>query len=124
MVTYLLVKPEDRADGRLDLDQFARSAQLHPELVRRLVALGLLEPARDTSDRAWFTRADLSAVARIQRLRAGLGLNYCALGLVLDLLDRIGRLENALRETRRPALLTPRQAAALQVRGRGRPTWT
>ena len=28
-------------------------------------------------------------IARIQRLRAGLALNYAALGLVLDLLDRI-----------------------------------
>ena len=36
-------------------------------------------------------RAELAAVARIQRLRAGLALNYAALGLVLDLLDRIER---------------------------------
>ena len=29
----------------LDLDTFARAAGLHPDLVRRLVALGLLEAA-------------------------------------------------------------------------------
>ena len=33
--------------------------------------------------------AELVAVARMQRLRAGLSLNYAAIGLVLDLLDRI-----------------------------------
>ena len=34
-------------------------------------------------------------LARIQRLRAGLALNYAALGLVLDLLDRIARAARA-----------------------------
>jgi chaperone modulatory protein CbpM len=36
-------------------------------------------------------------VARIQRLRVGLSLNWAAIGLVLDLLDRIEVLERALR---------------------------
>jgi hypothetical protein len=35
----------------------------------------------------------LAAVARIQRLRTWLGLNYAAIGLVLDLLERIEELE-------------------------------
>ena len=39
--------------------------------------------------------AQLAAVARLQRLRAGFALNYAALGLVLDLLDRIAVLEAA-----------------------------
>ena len=40
-------------------------------------------------------------MARVQRLRAGFALNYAAIGLVTDLLDRIAVLEAALR--RRPA---------------------
>lgn len=85
---------------RLDPDAFARAAGLHPDLVRRLVALGLLEPATDESGRMWLPRSQLATVARIQRLRATLPLNYAALGLVIDLLDRIAELEAALR--RRP----------------------
>jgi hypothetical protein len=42
----------------------------------------------------------VAAAARLQRLRAGLGLNYAALGLVVDLLDRVAELEAALRRTR------------------------
>ena len=38
----------------------------------------------------------------MQRLRAGFALNYAALGLVTDLLDRITALEAALRTYRRP----------------------
>jgi hypothetical protein len=37
----------------------------------------------------------------MQRLRAGFALNYAALGLVADLLDRIAALEEALRRARR-----------------------
>jgi hypothetical protein len=33
----------------------------------------------------------------VQRLRAGFGLNYAAIGLVTDLLDRIAVLEAAAR---------------------------
>jgi chaperone modulatory protein CbpM len=92
MTTYALTRAV-----RLDLDSFARAAGLHPETVRRFVALGLIDAARDAAGRPWFTRADLATVARIQRLRAGFALNYAALGLVMDLLDRVARLEAAQR---------------------------
>ena len=87
-----------RADpGRLDLESFALAASLHPDLVRRLVALGLLESTVDSAGRLSFGPADLASVARMQRLRAGLSLNYAALGLVLDLLERIAELEARVR---------------------------
>jgi chaperone modulatory protein CbpM len=79
------------------LEQFSDAAGLHPQLVRRYVALGLLTPRREAGGVLWFDRAQLARVGRIQRLRAGLGLNYAALGLVLDLLARIEELEAALR---------------------------
>jgi hypothetical protein len=78
----------------LGLDTFARQAQLHPEHVRRLVALGLIDPVRDPAGELWFPPTQLAAVARLQRLRAGLGLNYAALGVVCQLLDRIATLES------------------------------
>jgi chaperone modulatory protein CbpM len=96
-MTYAIVRV--RPQG-LDLDAFARTTGLHPDLVRRLMALGLLEPDRDAAGRPRFTRRHLTAVARIQRLRAGFALNYAALGLVLDLLDRVAQLEAALARSR------------------------
>ncbi len=76
----------------LRLDEFSRRSGLHPDMVHRLVALGLLDCAREGNDLC-FEPSAVAVVARIQRLRSGLGLNYAAIGLVLDLLKRIEELE-------------------------------
>jgi chaperone modulatory protein CbpM len=98
-VNYAIIRA-----ARLSLEEFALMSGLHPDLVRRLVTLGLIDADRDTAGELWFSRGDLAAAARIQRLRAGLALNYAAIGLVADLLDRIAVLEAALRgqAVRRP----------------------
>ncbi|MCW1094652.1 MULTISPECIES: chaperone modulator CbpM [Streptomyces] len=82
---------------RLSLDAVARRSGLHPDLVRRFVALGLVDAERDAAGHLVFDPTAPAVLARIQRLRAGLCLNYAAIGLVLDLLDRISLLESALR---------------------------
>ena len=85
---------------RLSLETVARRSGLHPELVRRFVALGLLEDVhRDAEGRLWFPSTTPLVLGRIERLRAGLCLNYASLGLVLDLLDRIAVLEDRLRRS-------------------------
>jgi chaperone modulatory protein CbpM len=80
----------------LDDEEFAWRCGLHPELVRRMWALGLIPAARHHDGSLWFSPAQVPAVARLQRLHAALPLNYAALGLVCDLLDRITDLETAL----------------------------
>lgn len=99
----VLVRAARTDPARLDLEAFARAASLHPELVRRFVALGLLECTVDPGGELSFQARQLTVVARMQRLRAGLSLNYAALGLVLDLLDRITELEAAARGRSRHA---------------------
>jgi chaperone modulatory protein CbpM len=96
-VTYALARP-----ARLDLETFARAAAVHPDLIRRLVTLGLVDADRDAAGQLWFSPAQFAVIARIQRLRAGFALNYAAIGLVTDLLDRIAVLETALRSNRQP----------------------
>ena len=82
----------------LDLESFCRGAGLHPDFVRRLLALGLLEAEPGpAAGELRFAPSQLAAAARLQRLRSGLGLNYAGLGLVVDLLDRVAALEAALR---------------------------
>jgi chaperone modulatory protein CbpM len=87
-VSAQLVRPY-----RLSLETVAARSGTHPGLVRRLVALGLLDTGWDAAGRLWFPPSAPAAVAMVQRLRSGLGLNYAAIGLVLDLLGRIAALE-------------------------------
>jgi chaperone modulatory protein CbpM len=95
-VSYALIRT-----SWLDLGAFARASGTHPELIRRLVALGLLDARQDADGELWLPRSELAMLGRVQRLRAGFALNYAAVGLVADLLDRIATLEEALRSSAR-----------------------
>ena len=95
-VTYAMVRAT-----RLSLDEFAAVTGMHPDLIRRLVALGLIDAHPGPAGELWFDPDALAALARVQRLRAGFALNYAAIGLVTDLLDRIVLLEAALRRAQR-----------------------
>ena len=98
-LTYALIRIPSPAAGRASLGAFSRNAGLHPQLIRRLVALGVLEAERDAAGTLWFGPDQVSALARARRLRAGLGLSWAALAVVTDLLDRIAGLEGELRRS-------------------------
>ncbi|QMU70652.1 chaperone modulator CbpM [Streptacidiphilus sp. P02-A3a] len=97
----LLIRQAD--PYQLSLDRVAQRSGLPPELVGRFVALGLIDAHRDGLGRLRFRADAPAAVAKVQRLRSGLSLNYAAIGLVLDLLDRIDQLETTLRRRERAA---------------------
>ena len=85
--------------ARLRLEALAASAGIHPAFLRRLVSLGLLDAEWGERGELLFPISAARRVARIQRLHTDLSLNYSAIGLVLDLLDRIDRLEAELRRS-------------------------
>jgi hypothetical protein len=78
------------------LEVLAREAGLHPELVRRLIALGALEPRGGTGRAPLFPRDAAARLARVARLRRDLGVNYAGALLACDLLARIEVLEDRL----------------------------
>ncbi|GAA3245469.1 chaperone modulator CbpM [Dactylosporangium siamense] len=98
-MTFPLVRAA-RLPRDLPLDAFAAAAGLHPDLVARLVALGLVEVTTGPTGAPGFPVAELATVARIRRLHDDLTLNYAAVGVVLDLLDRIDELEDRLARSR------------------------
>ena len=67
-----------------------------PELVRRLIRLGLLEPSGSLAA-PLFPRDAAARLARAVRLRRDLGLNYAGAVLACELLARIDELEGRLR---------------------------
>jgi hypothetical protein len=86
------------------IEVLAREAGLHPELVRRLIGLGLVEPGGGTAAAPLFRRETTAVLARAARLRRDLGLNYAGAVLASELLARIDDLEERLRPyAREPA---------------------
>jgi hypothetical protein len=74
--------------GEDQIGRLAREAGLHPDVVARLVRLGLIQPP--------FRRDAAASLARAVRLRRDLGLNYAGAVLACDLLARIEELEAQL----------------------------
>jgi chaperone modulatory protein CbpM len=87
-MTYALMRPLV-----LSLETFSRLSGVHPDLVRQLVSLDLVQASVDSRGNLWFDPSQVAVMARIRRLRSGFSLNYSALALVIDLLDRIAELE-------------------------------
>jgi hypothetical protein len=83
----------------LSTDEVAARCGLHPSLVQRLVALGLIEPLDGRTDR--FPPDVTLRLQRALRLRRDLGLSYNGAALVLELLDRIENLERRLEQYER-----------------------
>jgi hypothetical protein len=86
-----------RGRGAISLEVLATQAGLEPDLVRRLVGLGLIEPSGGTRVAPLFRRQDAALLHRALRLRRDLGLNYAGAILACQLLVRIDELEAQLR---------------------------
>jgi MerR HTH family regulatory protein len=91
-----------RGSGLIGIDALARAAGIHPDLARRLVALGLIEQRGGTNAAPLFRPQDAPALARAIRLRRDLGLNYAGAVLACELLARTDELEERLRGRARP----------------------
>ena len=79
----------------VELAVVARQAGVRITLVRRYVEFGLLEPASGAgSQPPLFEPSSAGRLAKAERLRRDLGLNYAGAVLACELLDRIRELED------------------------------
>lgn len=78
-------------DATLSAQQLADLASISIVRLTALVERGLVEPAR--ADGSEFTPAAAIRVRRMMRLRADLGVSYVGAAIIVDLLERIDRLE-------------------------------
>lgn len=76
----VVVRPRDL----MSIEDIAMNAGVHPEIVRRFVEFGLIEPVEGMM----FDPSTVHRVRVIQRLRCDLGVNLAGIGVILDLLDR------------------------------------
>jgi DNA-binding transcriptional MerR regulator len=95
---YQRLSMEDRE--RFTLEDVATRAGLHPALIEQFLEYGLIEA---TERRGAQTLFDISCVLRaqkIERLRHDLGANLASVAVILDLLDRMGSLQNEVERLR------------------------
>ena len=94
------IGPADRelaAEEAVELTVVARRAGVKIVHVRRYLEFGLFEPHQvAATDTPRFDPSTAARVARAERLRRDLGLNYAGAVLACELLDRIGELEAGL----------------------------
>jgi chaperone modulatory protein CbpM len=90
---YQLVVVQPRRD-LLRLEDVASRAGVHPQIVRRFIDLGLIQPADAPSAGIMFDPEAVHRVGVIQRLRCDLGINLQGIGVILDLLDRLNATRN------------------------------
>ena len=84
----------------LTLHEVSRLVDLHPEMVLRLVDLGLVDP--EVGEPEWlFQDTAVPRIWKIRRLHRDLGINWAGIGVVLDLLERIEELEREIAWLRR-----------------------
>jgi hypothetical protein len=100
--SVVLRRPREEAQT-IGLETLARQAGLHPDLVLRLVRLGLVEPVGGTPQKPLFAKAAASQLARAVRLRRDFGIDYAGAVLACELLGRIEQLERRLRRYETPA---------------------
>ena len=92
----------ERIEGELvTLDGLAAREGLHPTLIERFVEYGLIEPVERAGAHMLFDVDCVARVRKIERLRRHLGTNLASVAVILDLLDRLSKLEQEIERLRR-----------------------
>jgi DNA-binding transcriptional MerR regulator len=77
----------------VELAVVAQRAGVRVAVVRRYLEFGLFEPHPEPAKAPRYDPRSAARIARAERLRRDLGLNYAGAVLVCELLDRIRELE-------------------------------
>ena len=93
--------PADADERPVELAVVARQAGVRVTVVRRYLEFGLFEPS-GTSQPVLFESSCASRLAKAERLRRDLDLNYAGVVLACELLDRIRELEEQTDQTTPP----------------------
>jgi DNA-binding transcriptional MerR regulator len=87
-----------RVELRLSVEDLAAAAGISPARLARLVTAGLIEPI--SPDRSEFTAATAARLRRMLRLHADLRVSLAGARIIVDLLERLERLEAELSRRR------------------------
>ena len=86
---------------RLSFAQLQELTGLDPTVVGELIELGWITPERTLADAYLFRARDLYRLKKLDRIRRDFELPLLGASIVVDLLERIERLENKVNELSR-----------------------
>ncbi|MGE5372433.1 MAG: chaperone modulator CbpM [Solirubrobacterales bacterium] len=88
----LVLRRSLKLPGLFAANDLAAETGMHPDMVETLTELGIIEPV-ESEPEPLYNQDALRRASAAFRLRNQLGVNWAGIALVLDLLDRIERLE-------------------------------
>lgn len=71
----------------------AKICDMHPQTLRMYERLGLVRPIRVGSKNRMYSEADVDKLKQIQRLTQDMGVNLAGVDVILDLLEKINKLQ-------------------------------
>jgi MerR family transcriptional regulator/heat shock protein HspR len=83
----------DRERGVFMISVAAELADMHPQTLRMYETRGLIEPKRSPKGTRLYSQADVERLRRIQEMTTELGLNLAGVERVLELEDKLERLQ-------------------------------
>ena len=78
----------------------AELAEMHPQTLRMYEARGLIEPKRSPKNTRLYSQRDVERLRRIQRMTTEEGLNLAGVVTVLELEERVEKLQAELGRAR------------------------
>ena len=90
---YQLIVVQSRRD-LLRLEDLASRTGVHPDMLRRFIDFGLIQPVDGSSQEPMLGPEAVHRIRVIQRLRCDLGINLPGIAVILDLLDRLSALQH------------------------------
>jgi hypothetical protein len=87
--------------GMISWAQFVEMTEMHPSLVGELIELGWFEPSVTSEEVYLFRLRDVYRARKFERISKEFELTHTGGMLVVDLMDRIERLERKIVELER-----------------------
>ena len=102
----------DRARGVFMISVAAELAAMHPQTLRMYEARGLIEPQRSPKGTRLYSQADVDRLRRIQEMTTELGMNLAGVERVLELEDKLARLQRKVETMERRSAALQEEIAA------------
>jgi MerR family transcriptional regulator, heat shock protein HspR len=105
----------DRARGVFMISVAAELAAMHPQTLRMYEARGLIEPQRSPKGTRLYSQADVDRLRRIQAMTTELGMNLAGVERVLELEDKLTRLQRKVETMERRSEALQEEIAAREA---------